>query len=95
MVFDMILSSRGVVVLGFAAQELISIGELKRALYACLKIRSSVTLRIHTVDPIEICDTRTAWQKLYGCRASRSSHVRLEAGDLPLVVHSYCTTRLS
>ena len=65
MVFDMILSSHGVVVLGFAAQELISIGELKRALYACLKSRSSVTLRIHTVDPIEICDTRAAFAKLY------------------------------
>ena len=79
MVFDIILSSCGVVVLGFAAQELISIGELKRALYACLKSCSSVTLRVHTVDPIETCDTRTAWQKLHGCRASRSTNARLEA----------------
>jgi hypothetical protein len=65
MVFDMILSSHGVVVLGFGAQELISTSELKRALYACLKSRSSVTLRIHVVGELKVCDTRAAFAKLY------------------------------
>ena len=65
MVFDMILSSRDVIVLGFAAQELISVGELKRLLYACLRSHSSVTLRIHILGSVEICDTRAAFAKLY------------------------------
>ncbi len=75
MVFDMILSSNGMVVLGFAAQERISVGELKHLPEELLFCNPARPHRWLDQDLRHSCGFCQAVR----CRASRSTSTRLEA----------------
>lgn len=63
MVFDLLIGHQCVFVL--FRGELITLGELKRKLYASLADESAVKLNIHVTEALDLQDTRAAFAKLY------------------------------
>lgn len=65
MVFDLFVLHRNAYALRWDASELISLGELKSNLLACLASGATVTLRIHIARRIDRADIRSVSTGLF------------------------------